>query len=158
ETVFEDGGVDVERLLVRYTRSDRLRIAAGRGHAALGYWNDAYHHGALLQPTIARPQGLRFEDDGGILPVHFVGVELSGALPFQGREPRYAANVSNGRGKTRDEVQETADLNRNKATALKLSIVRTGAWELLIGGSFYRDLIPVTTGPIRERIAGAHLS
>ena len=158
ETVFEDGGVDVERLLIRYTRSDRLRLAAGRGHAALGYWNDAYHHGALLQPTIERPQGLRFEDDGGILPVHFVGVELSGTVPVAGWELRYAANVSNGRGATRDEVQETRDLNRNKATALKLSIARTGPWELLVGGSFYRDLIPVTSGPVRERIAGAHFS
>src|SRR5262249_55068996 len=75
----DQGVVDVERMFIKYSWSDQLRLAAGRTHTALGYWNEAFHHGALLQPTVERPQALKFEDDGGILPVHAVGLELSGA-------------------------------------------------------------------------------
>ena len=82
ETVFEldeqqEIAVDLERLQITYRWSDALRLAAGRGHTALGYWNESYHHGKLLQPTVERPEALKFEDDGGILPVHFVGLEAS---------------------------------------------------------------------------------
>ena len=69
--------VDVERLQIAYRWSDALRLTAGRGHTALGYWNESYHHGKLLQPTVERPEVLKFEDDGGILPVHFVGLEAA---------------------------------------------------------------------------------
>ena len=73
--------VDMERIQITYRWSDLFRLAAGRGHTALGYWNETYHHGLLLQPTVERPEALKFEDDGGLLPVHFVGAELAGGRP-----------------------------------------------------------------------------
>ena len=70
----EDGGigVDLERFNVRW-QSSRYFVEAGRTHTSFGYWNNAYHHGRWLQPTIERPRWVAFEDDGGILPVHWVG-------------------------------------------------------------------------------------
>jgi hypothetical protein len=169
ETVFElgaDGGalIDVERLSIRYAWSDAFRLTVGRTHTALGYWNEAFHHGALLQPSVERPHALRFEDDGGILPVHAVGLEFTGELPVGRNSIAYAANVANGRGRIVDVVQGQDDLNQDKAVSLKLSFVMDGAGTLVVGPAFYRDLIPgdpATPGresAIHEWIPGAHLA
>ena len=84
ETVFEyddaagEFVVDVERVTVAYEVGEHVRLSAGKVHTPIGYWNNAYHHGLALQPTIERPLMMRFEDDGGPLPIHTVGVQLSG--------------------------------------------------------------------------------
>ncbi|MFN2399475.1 MAG: hypothetical protein ABR543_12675 [Gemmatimonadaceae bacterium] len=170
ESVFEfvNGAwiVDVERVLLQYSWSDYLKLRIGRGHTALGYWNEAYHHGALLYPTVERPEALKFEDDGGILPVHYVGIELSGTAPFaSGWALDYVANVANGRGLIQDEIQSADDIDQNKAVAVKLSLV--GAWggdrTIRIGPSVYRDRIPADPatpgreGSIDGTVLGAHL-
>jgi hypothetical protein len=167
ETVFELGrsqvfAADVERVLLSYTWSDLFKLAVGRGHTALGHWNEAYHHGVLLQPTVRRPQALRSEDGGGILPIHFVGMELSGTLPLGGWGLQYVANVANGRGATIDQVQNGNDVNSDKALALKLSLRRDGDRTIRFGPSLYRDLIPADSGnvtregQIRQLILGSH--
>ena len=45
-------------------KQDRLwfKVAAGRFHTALGYWNETYHHGTYLHTSITRPVAVRFED------------------------------------------------------------------------------------------------
>ncbi|MGI9077407.1 MAG: hypothetical protein ACR2G6_08765 [Gemmatimonadaceae bacterium] len=169
ETVFEfasDGTsmLDVERVLLKYSWSDYLRLAVGRGHTALGYWNEAYHHGVLLQPTVRRPEGLKAEDSGGLLPIHFVGLELSGAAPLTGPwRVEYVGNVANGRNAIRHKIQTAGDVDRNKAVALKLSFAREGDRSFRIGPSFYRDRIPPDAsiagreGTIDGTVLGAHL-
>lgn len=72
-------GVDLERLQIGYAFSDALTLWAGRFHTPFGYWNTAFHHGAQLQTAIARPKFLDFEDAGGILPVHTVGLWATGS-------------------------------------------------------------------------------
>lgn len=69
---------DVERLQIGYTVSDDLTVWLGRFHTPYGYYNTAYHHGGELQPTVLRPQFLAFEDHGGILPAHTVGLWFTG--------------------------------------------------------------------------------
>lgn len=168
ESVFEfiGGGwiVDVERVLLKYSWSDYLRLSVGRGHTALGYWNEAYHHGSLLYPTVERPEALKFEDDGGILPVHFVGVELSGTAPLGGNWGlEYVADVANGRGPIQDFIQSAGDINRSKAVAVKLSLAHQGNRTFRIGPSVYRDVIPPNVdvpgreGTIDGTVFGAHL-
>jgi hypothetical protein len=167
ETVFESGQngetvVDLERVFLKYSWSDAFHASAGRTHTPIGYWNTAYHHGALLQPTIDRPEALRFEDDGGLLPVHAVGLELSGHLPAGPGHFDYVANVANGRGPIADMVQTGADLNLHKATALQLAYTREGEVLATVGASGYADNIPPAadapagTGETRERIGGVH--
>jgi hypothetical protein len=53
-------------------------VKTGKFHNPLGYWNNAYHHGAVLQPTIRRPLAVAFEDEGGVLPIHNNGIWVSG--------------------------------------------------------------------------------
>jgi len=85
ETVFEwdpatnTWSLDLERAIVRYSFSDLANISAGKFHTPFGYWNNAYHHGSLIQPTIQRPNIVRFEDEGGFLPIHQVGAQLDGS-------------------------------------------------------------------------------
>jgi hypothetical protein len=69
--------VDLERIQIGYVASDAFKLSAGRFHSPIGYWNTAYHHGSFLQTTIERPLFLRFEDGGGVLPVHSIGVLAS---------------------------------------------------------------------------------
>ena len=167
ESVFELAGngetaVDVERVYIRYAWSDFLHLAAGRTHTALGYWNEVFHHGGLLQPTVERPEALKFEDDGGILPVHSVGVEVGGKLNRGDWDVDYVGNLANGRGAVSDAVQGGGDLNRDKAIGVKLSLAHTGSLHFAIGPSFYRDVIPPDPltpgreGEIAERITGVH--
>src|SRR3990167_7246133 len=90
ETLFEfeeDGGqeLDVERLLLKYEGNDKFNVTIGRGHTVLGYWNQTFHHGTWLQTTTDRPAIYRWEHAGGILPVHYVGLEFSGTLDKIGR-------------------------------------------------------------------------
>jgi hypothetical protein len=168
ESVFEtneagEGVVDVERMFIKYSWSDLFQVAVGRTHTALGYWNEAFHHGALLQPTVERPASLEFEDDGGILPVHSVGIELSGSARSPSGGISYVANVANGRGPIPDAVQNGGDLNRDKALGFKVTLALEGDQVLEIGPAFYRDLIPPDPltpgreGEISEQIPGAHL-
>jgi hypothetical protein len=83
ETVIEadqgtnEFGVEPERLLFNYSVNDHLNLAVGRYHTGIGYYNTAYHHSALLQTTLGRPFLFQFEDSGGILPVHNVGVSAT---------------------------------------------------------------------------------
>jgi hypothetical protein len=74
-------GVDLERTQVSFTPSDKFSMNIGRSHSMLGYYNTAFHHGTWFQTTIDRPHMFNFEDSGGPLPVHNVGVEAMGKLP-----------------------------------------------------------------------------
>jgi hypothetical protein len=143
---------EAERMFVKYAWSDGLRLAAGRTHTAIGFWNEAYHHGTLLQPTVERPEELKFEDDGGILPVHSVGIELSGQLRADEWGLAYTGNVANGRGATRDEVQGTHDENNNKALALRLEVSHDAENHVTFGPLVYHDRIPFdpTTGRVEQ--------
>lgn len=83
ELIFEirsDGEThqELERLQIGYAFGDYLTLWAGRYHTPLGYWNTAFHHGRQLQTSIARPKFLEFEEDGGLLPTHMVGLWATG--------------------------------------------------------------------------------
>lgn len=93
-----DGGlaVDLERLQLGYTVSDALTLWGGRFHTPLGYWNTAFHHGAQMQTSVLRPRLIEFEDRGGILPAHAVGLLASGGLRVGAGRLHYDAFLANG--------------------------------------------------------------
>jgi hypothetical protein len=86
---------DLERIQIGYAVSDALTLWAGRFHSPYGYWNTAYHHGAQIQPSILRPRFLDFEDKGGILPAHDVGLWATGRLPLGTQLLHYDAWLAN---------------------------------------------------------------
>lgn len=88
--------VDLERLQFGYTFSDALTLWGGRFHTPLGYWNTAFHHGAQIQTSVLRPRLIDFEDMGGILPAHAVGLLASGGLRVGSGRLHYDAYLANG--------------------------------------------------------------
>jgi len=140
ESVFEyDKGfvVDVERIVITFAAKSYFHVAAGKHHTPIGYWNTAYHHGALLQPTIRRPQMFRFEDEGGVLPIHTIGVLVSGR-DISRLHLGYDVMVGNGIGST-----PTADNNRAKSYTAALYSQATST--LRVGASAHFDRIAAGT-------------
>ena len=94
----KDGTVnlDVERLQIGYTFSDAATAWIGRFHSPYGYWNTAFHHGAQLQTAVLRPRFLDFEDSGGVLPAHMLGVWSTGKVKAGGGRFTYDVYAGNG--------------------------------------------------------------
>ncbi len=88
--------VDMERSQVGYTVSDALTVWMGRFHTPFGLWNTSFHHGANLQTSISRPRFVDFEDKGGLIPAHSVGLWASGKRAFGDGKLTYDGYLSNG--------------------------------------------------------------
>ena len=100
ELVFEvdrhgEISTEVERLQIGYAFSDALTLWGGRFHTPYGIWNTAFHHGLQIQTALSRPRFLEFEDRGGILPAHTIGVWATGTLPAGGARFNYDVYAGN---------------------------------------------------------------
>jgi hypothetical protein len=122
--IAEDGtlATDLERLQLGYTVSDNLTLWVGRFHTPYGYWNAAFHHGAQIQTSVTRPRFIDFEDKGGILPAHTVGLWGTGHTGLGSGKLVYDAYIGNG-NRIADGVLDfnaRRDDNSNKAFGLNL--------------------------------------
>jgi hypothetical protein len=154
-------GVDIERYLLQYSYNDYFNLAVGRYHTAIGFYNTAYHHSTWFQTTTGRPLLFQFEDSGGILPIHNVGVSASGRIPSGPLGLHYVAEVGNGRASrtplTEEPVQNEVDENNHKAVNLALFARPEALHGLQVGFSGYRDLLtPLASPPVSETILAAH--
>lgn len=115
---------DLERFQISYIVDDALKVRVGRFHNILGYWNTAYHHGAQLQTSVDRPAFLNFEDDGGILPTHLVGLWFSGRLKTAPATVLYGVMAGNG-SRVRDgalDPNNASDDDKTKAVSFMFKI------------------------------------
>lgn len=96
--ISSDGSVatDLERLEIGYTFSDAATLWGGRFHTPYGYWNTAFHHGAQMQTSILRPRFIAFEDQGGVLPSHMVGLWSAGKAKAGSGKITYDIYAGNG--------------------------------------------------------------
>lgn len=152
-------GIEIERLLLQYKPREYFNVAVGRYHTAIGYYNTAYHHGRWLQTAVGRPNIFSFEDEGGLLPIHNVGVSISGAIPSGGFGLHYVAEVGNGRRYDPgvEAVQSLSDDNGFKA--VNLAIFARPDWlpGLQAGASVYFDRISLgAMPPVKQTIFSAH--
>ena len=93
--------IDIERYQLLYRFNDYFSVSAGRFHTAIGYYNTAYHHGNWFSTAEGRPIMYLFEDSGGVLPVHTVGVTMNGLIPQAGKLGlHWIAEMGNGRAST----------------------------------------------------------
>jgi hypothetical protein len=134
--------IDLERLQLTYRLNDHLNVSAGRYHTGIGFYNAAFHHGSYFETPVGRPRVFRFEDEGGVLPIHEVGVSVRGKVPRTESTLQYVAEVGNGRRWTDLTDDEGFDQNRAKSTNIGLAL-RPERWRgVEVGASFYRDQIP----------------
>jgi hypothetical protein len=165
EAVVEAGqdngvGIDLERLLFRWASTDYLNISVGRYHTAIGWYNTAYHHSSWMQTAIGRPFLFEFEDKGGILPIHNVGVSVSGRIPSGELGLRYVLEVGNGRAsrsRQAEAVQNVVDENAGKSVNLAL-MARPERLPGFQGGLsvYYDTLTPDGAPKIAQTIVAAH--
>ena len=146
---------EVERLIIRFDRSDRLKLSFGRYHTPINWWNTAYHHGLWLQTTIARPEMVQF--GGQFIPVHFVGALAEGSFPAGGWNLNYQGGVGNGRGNVISRAGDAGDNNAQPAWLLNVFTKPDVPFGLQVGGSVYFDRISQTARPeYNEQIFSAH--
>ncbi len=168
EVLFEfepDGGteIDVERYKLNYAYSDALNIGIGRQHSSLGYWNTQFHHATWTHTTIDPPLLFSYEDEGGILPLHFVGLRLSGILEYDAGDILYNMSIANGRGKDTTTIQAIEDFNGDKQVVVALAYEPAALEDFGIGANFLYDVIPSNSGvqgrenEIDELIVGTYV-
>lgn len=154
-------GFELERLWGQWSRNDAFYLKAGREHGPVSRWNRRYHHGRIFWPAATQPFLARFEDQGGVLPIHYAGVEVGGTLHTGAGALGYIGVVSNGRGLERTEVTNVRDRNDTKAWDAGFSFSPSGVSGLVLGANYRRDRIPPdpALGPIatetRETISTA---
>jgi hypothetical protein len=152
---------EIHRLLLRYAMNDYLNLSAGRYHSGIGYYNTAFHHGSYFATAANRPFLFAFEGQGGLLPLHNVGVSATGRIPSGSLGLRYIAEVGNGRSARSavDRTVQTAfDENNGKSYNLGLNARPDWLPGLQAGFSFYRDRLTPTAAPnVDQRIMAAHV-
>ncbi len=154
-------GLDIERMQISYKPSHYFEVSGGRYHTSIGYYNTSFHHGTWFQTATGRPFMYFFEDSGGILPVHSVGVTATGLVPHTDAIGlHWVAEVGNGRSSdpTGQPVQNFfSDKNHkdfNVAAYIKPQILPG----LQIGGSFYRDrLVPFDVAHVDQNIGSFYV-
>jgi TolA-binding protein len=151
---------EIHRLLLRYAHNDYFNFSAGRFHSAIGYYNTAYHHGSWFQTAANRPFIFAFESKGGILPLHNVGLSITGRIPSAPLGLRYVAEIGNGRASRSPvdrTVQTAVDENNGKAFNLGIFARPKELPGFQTGFSLYRDnLTPNGSPKIGQTIMAAH--
>jgi len=137
-------GVDIERYQLTYRANRYFSASAGRFHTSIGYYNTAYHHGTWFSTAEGRPIMYLFEDSGGILPVHMVGLSFSGDVPHtpEALGLHWVGEMGNGLSSNpfaSESVQNFYADRNYKATNLAAYIRPQLLPGLQIGGSWYHD-------------------
>ncbi len=127
---------DLERMQMGYTFSDAATVWAGRFHTPYGYWNTGFHHGAQMQTSVARPRFIDFEDKGGILPAHMVGMLGTGKVRmgegkltydiFAGNGPQVVMGGAAGGQDGTLSINAAGDDNRKAMTGLNVGYEASG--------------------------------
>lgn len=139
--------VDLERAEVGYAvYGDFLNVRMGRYHNPMGRYSATYHHGRQLESAIGRPLILEFEDAGGLVPAHIVGLWARGIWTGDHGALKYNAGLANGEKLDIDNsellINMSSDDNRNKAVLGSLTFEPAGPLEGLgVGVSFYKSKV-----------------
>jgi len=134
--------VNIERLLLQYRGNDFFNADIGSFRTAVGYYSTAYLRGAWLQTAISRPKMFTFEDQGGFLPLHAVGVSVNGRIPSGDLNLNYVLEAGSSRNYG-DTAGLGLDYSFNRATNVAIYSQPRGVPGLEIGfSSYHGDFSP----------------
>ena len=139
-----DVGVDLERAQIGYQFSDALTVWLGRFHTPYGYYNTAFHHGQWIAISLRRPRFIEFEDHGGTMPAHTVGLWLTGSQRLGDQKLTYDAWIGNSQRIT------GGTLDMNNAGVPRGSVMFGGNVGLLMSGAL--DGLKVGVDAFQTRI------
>ena len=121
--------VSIERVVIKYNIAGNHNLLVGKHHTPINFWNDTYHHGRVLFPTIYRP--LMF--DANIIPLHTTGISFQGHnlgnIKFG-----YDLMIGNGIGSS-----DVLDNDKRKSITAAMHIKPVDG--LRFGLSWYNDFI-----------------
>ena len=140
---------DIERLYLAYSRSDVMRVEAGRIYTGIVDWNERDLRGRFLQTPIDVPAIARRQEQGGAWPLHFLGGWASGRLPGPAGL-QYGVGFGEGRGSMVDDVAVFARGTFSPAGLASLSIAPDRFPGFHLGVSALSDTIPAPEGRYRE--------
>ncbi len=156
-------GLDMERYQLTYRANPYFEASGGRYHTAIGYYNTAFHHGTWFQTAAGRPFMYFFEDSGGLLPVHSVGITTTGLVPGSGSlNLHWVAEIGNGRGSDLGAAQVQNFVTDRNAKDVNFAAYIKPQWApgLQVGGSYFIDRLypPTATGVYRvdQRVSSAY--
>lgn len=155
-------GVDLERYQLTYRPIKYFEISAGRYHTAIGYYNTAYHHGTWFSTATGRPFMYYFEDSGGPLPVHEVGLTTTGYVPSGKFNIHWIAEIGNGRadaGSLFGDGVENFASDRNRKD-INFALFTRPEWipGLQAGASFLTgDLAPAGLPRVNQTVSSAYV-
>ncbi|MCB0489020.1 MAG: hypothetical protein R2820_15695 [Cyclobacteriaceae bacterium] len=116
---------EIQRLMVRYYFQDYFSVRVGKMFTPIGYWNNQYTMGLVLQPTIQRPFAIRPISEGGPLQYRDIGVQFEGDNIGKARLS-YKILLGNGIGyygssdKSDNHVATTVQLGAEPVEGLKV--------------------------------------
>lgn len=151
----KEGNGEIARLQAGWRFTPRTTLWAGRFHNPQGYWNTQYHHGTYLQTSISRPGIERFDDEGGVLPSHFIGLQLDGSRDFGDESAlRYEVGLGASGVLSEEGLESPAFFmpqRSSKTTAsLRVSYSPTEAGPLTMGAFLGRNQLPADDLAVRE--------
>jgi len=117
---------EVQRLMLRYYVKDYFSIRFGKMFTPIGYWNNQFTLGLVLQPTIQRPSAIRPISEGGVLQYRDTGIQLEGDNISPARA-FYRVMIGNGIGyygsndKGDNHIAVTGQLGAEPVDGLKIS-------------------------------------
>lgn len=150
---------DVERLILTYRQNDYFSISAGRMHSWIGYYNTAFNYGEYLETATDRPFIYAFDDQGGVLPMQEVGVNMTGKIPSGSLGLHYVLELGNGEawGPNVEPTQNNQDANDSKAVNGGLYMQPDRVSGLQLGFSLRHDNLTIPGPAVHETIATAHV-
>jgi hypothetical protein len=137
--------VNVERLLLQYRQSDYFNLDIGSYRTAIGFYNTTLR-GSWLQTSLTRPMLFTFEDDGGFLPLHNVGLSANGKVPSGALGLHYVVEVGSSRNYAQSG-RTGLDFEQNAAVNVALYARPRLIPGLQIGVSSYHDRFSPGPGP-----------
>jgi hypothetical protein len=155
-------GAEMDRLMLTYSFSKYFRVSAGKFNTAIGYYTNEFHRARYFQTATGRPLLFGDEDNGGILPIHSVGLTATGAIPSGTLGLHWTAEIANGRAShDSDSVPLQNFVDENNGKAFNLALYARPEWlhGLETGVSFYHDTLhPAEISPLDQRIYSAHVA
>jgi len=122
----------IERAQLKFDYYKNHSFIVGKMHTPVNYWNDVYHHGRILYPTIDRPSSFSY-----LVPLHSLGFRMQGQnlgkLNFG-----YDLSASNSIAST--DILDSA-LNKSITLAFHFKPIEG----MRISASYYNDYISTNT-------------
>jgi hypothetical protein len=156
QSLVADIPVNVERLLLQVRGNRYFNLDIGSYRTAIGFYSTAFLRGSWLQTAVTRPLLFTFEDQGGVLPLHNVGLSANGDIPSGFLGLHYIAEVGSSRnvGQNINTPYDPAD---NGAFNVAFYARPASLPGFQAGISEYRDRFSLILGEwLRRSVQGAY--